>query len=846
MRKLFLLFAVFLSVFAGLIGAADLSTGKGASAYGDYYSTNYPSYAWDASNATSSEWTTNNAAGAMRNNTVDLNSTYTYNVTSLVFRGYDGSDSYYYQRLYAYYSNDNSTFTLGGSITGNTLGNRVINFSSGIQARYWRFSVGDPVGDGIYGYTSYAGIYGTALIPVADSLSISEPSNSTFIASNFTGTFNFSSVTSSTALVWIYLDGTKYFLGNYSTNSTNSTVYSGLAYGSHNYTILVQPATGSNVTESRYFSLSPYAFVGSPSLSSSAYETTNESFGVQILIDMANLKVSGGSLYWNNSAYANDTGSFSNYSGILNRTLAIPLLQVNNSNVVSFWNVSLVWIGNGTVWVVNSSNSSQALYFAYYPANFTASPSTVAEGSPLTETTGVTALYSYATLAVTNYLNGTGATATNSGGNWESTITAPTTAGAYVAFGTLNVSFGGASRLANSSNASVTVSAISLSNCSASTDYALNFTFLDEESLGSIYASMGATFNVTNADNASISHEFSFSWSNVTVARLCISPASAEILVTSIQEYDSNNASIYPLRRYFLANATLTNSSQNVNLLLLDQSLATLTGITLEDSAGVDQVGFTIQATRYYPGEGVYRLVGMGKTDEDGLASIYLKRNDASYRFFAYEESELVAAFEPLQIVTCDPGLTYCTVALILSTSTLETYFMKAVNLAVSCAWNNSTLNYVCPYSDPSGTNPSGVRLRCVRVGTYTGVNSSVCDESSTEVSGSLNCTLGDISNKIFFCSFDASYSPPVNLVAEFIDGWTSAGTLAESGAAPIITLAIVVAFGLMGSWNPVTLVAGSMVGVVLSWGVGALNAPWPAILALIIAALVIIVKMRT
>lgn len=127
-----------------------LTGGKACSSTVNYSST--CANAVDGNNAT--DWISNNgAAGA--NLTVDLNATYSYNVTAMDWRSFDTTGANGYAGINTSTSTDGVTWQVCQTVTGNTAGYRQFNCTGRI-ARYVRWDLTSPFGDGIYGYTSEA------------------------------------------------------------------------------------------------------------------------------------------------------------------------------------------------------------------------------------------------------------------------------------------------------------------------------------------------------------------------------------------------------------------------------------------------------------------------------------------------------------------------------------------------------------------------------------------------------------------------------------------------------------------------------------------------------------------
>lgn len=162
----------------------------------------------------------------------------------------------------------------------------------------------------------------------------------------------------------------------------------------------------------------------------------------------------------------------------------------------------------------------------------------------------------------------------------------------------------------------------------------LNFTMIDEADGTQINGSANATtFQATfllgacssnllknyTIDNISVTDsEFDFCTANYT------SPfyADMEAFYTAAGYVD---------KQYFFNNATLTNTTNEINLYLLDEDDALEFFISVEQD--LDPVtDATINIEKYFVGEGIYKTVEIDETDTDGELTSFLDL-DKKYRF---------------------------------------------------------------------------------------------------------------------------------------------------------------------------------------------------------------------
>jgi hypothetical protein len=543
---------------------------------------------------------------------------------------------------------------------------------------------------------------------------------------------------------------------------------------------------------------------------SPAYELTNQSFRLYVNGSrLSTVNSLTAFLTWNSTNYTATSvtnTSDQNYTFVFN---VVPgVLQVNNSNVTLNYTFR-VGFTNGTFGPnQTTSDEGQNLYYAQYFTAFVISPAAQTEGEPVflnsTIANFTDGISGYA-LAVTGTWNATTSTSTTNASNYTNAFTAPLIGNATVNITgsmALNLSYLGQSRAATSGLNWSIIYIINITNCSSSTAYIVNFTFFDEETLAAVYSNLGITINFTSPSGL-VSRTYNFSFVNVTVAPICVSPAGI-YLSNSILDYWSNNATSYPHRNWYHANTTLTTTSPTITALYLESvaSGAILTQFSLAQQSGLPAAGYTIHLTRFYPTLNQYLLIAMLKTGSTGLGSTYLRPNNAvQYRFFAFNESTEVEAFDP-QTVPCDPGATQCSVSLQLTGDPLESFFPKLRNFVSACTNTSSAgIDYInCTYSDPTATVTS-VRLEVLEVGSWTGT--PVCDTTSTSVSGSIVCSLGNATGRTFTYYLWAAYSPPLIAESGTLDLSGAVNQYGSSGLGLFIAAMGVIAIGFMGLSSP-------------------------------------------
>lgn len=691
-------------------------------------------------------------------------------------------------------------------------------------------------------------------------LTIHAPTNTSYIDDNLTLNFTGVSNTSTSFSCWGFLDGAYTALGNATNNTPTTHAFTSVDPGLHNVTVACDNA-GMNSSATVFATTAFYNFTEtlSPSRNYTYEAAGNLPAGfhsvAQIADNVANVSAF---LYWNAStrlyscSACNNTDA--NYSGLIDfqRSVVSDLVTANNTNVSYFWSYNVTYT-NGTVAVVNGSTYTMPVWWSYYSSSVSATPSSVYSGLNFTAALAYAAPAIGATTVnrsapVTSFLtfNGSNTTigpnVTPSG--VSATLTAPALANASDAW-TLSASFlinltefGYSSLVYRDASHSATVDVYLgvLTNCTNGTA-AFNFTFFQEENPTTVLnASMAAAFTVWDV-NRTVNTTYNFSWSNVSSAAVCLSALPLSVSVDSFQTFESNYATAYPARSYFLANASASNSSTvNKSLYLLDSVNAKLVQFTVSDTAGNDLAGYTIQAARYYPDLDQYLLVAMGKTGSDGTTGMYLLPNDVWIRFYAYNGTVLVQTFDP-QVISCDPAASYCSVVLIIDGTPLETYFSKAQSVAVDCSYNSSATRYTCVYSDPSASL-SFARLQVWQQGPLQ--NSTVCDTNGTSAAGSLYCDFNVTAGTSFYAAFSVGFSPATVVFGEALE---VLGTYAFAGtpAGWLIAFLLFMAVSGVALWDPSYSVILGLGSLALSLFMGLVFFSWAAFMGLVVAGAIVV-----
>jgi len=308
--------------------------------------------------------------------------------------------------------------------------------------------------------------------------------------------------------------------------------------------------------------------------------------------------------------------------------------------------------------------------------------------------------------------------------------------------------------LTNSSNSGLiltesvnqTVSLINLSFCSSATNMTLNFTAQNEENLTALnnWNFLG-TFEYW-IGSGNVRKNVSLNKLNVNSSALCINPAgNLTYYSDAIIQYEKTD---YVKRNYYLYNASLTNSTQNITLYLLESSAATAFIISVKDGSQLPITDAYIYIQRNYPGTGAFQTVAMAKTDGNGNTVGHFETETEDYRIIVMKDGIIIYT-SPIQKVYC--SATPCTLP-IQTESAGVSGWAKIGNLSnllyYGPTYNSSNGLISYTYVDTSGTTHYG-KLLVYTINSGTG-KEYICNISSTSNAATLTCNVSNITGTVY------------------------------------------------------------------------------------------------
>lgn len=287
----------------------------------------------------------------------------------------------------------------------------------------------------------------------------------------------------------------------------------------------------------------------------------------------------------------------------------------------------------------------------------------------------------------------------------------------------------------NTSSYNQTVSPSNISTC-ASGD-SINFSIWNEQTLTPLSADFDATFTWKLNLSSELSKNNSFDLSAAQSHTFCVNDANRTFYTDMNIEINSSG---YTSRKFNFNNYELTNTTKNVRLYLLNESLGTDVIITLKDSGLTPLEDYTITIYRRIESTGEFILVENDITDVFGQIVTNLIENEVNYRFEFYDEDNVLVKTIPNALIVC--RATICSVQFVIEDTTdLFADFDDIDNHVSSLLFNSDTNTTTFAWTDNTGQNVKH-RLLVERVsfnGTVT-----LYDQNSSASSGILYYSVGD------------------------------------------------------------------------------------------------------
>jgi hypothetical protein len=542
-----------------------------------------------------------------------------------------------------------------------------------------------------------------------------------------------------------------------------------------------------------------------------------------------NFSIQGTNL--NNLTWKNATFNVWNYSGNLFNSTTITLSgnQTNNTLFIDdfilgnyFWNVYGCY-GNTTYTNCSWSNDGN-FTFQYRPFNLdnqTYTSTNIYETSKQTYTANITTIPTILNVisrfvyngteiktATTNCLSGVCyinisfdiplvyAETINATSYWNITLFDGTSS---YSFNTIESSF-----VQN-------VSRIHLELCNTTyPTQTLNFTAWNEKNLTRINKFSFAGSFETWLGSGTVRRNQSFQNTSVdSQFTLCLIPNLTIFTDAQIRYAFDNENESYITRDYYFQNASITNSSQDIRLYLLEAEDSTTFIVKAQDQKLSYVQDALVYIQRYYPEDGTFKTVQIAKTDSSGETIGFYETEIPDYKHIIIKNGVILLETSPQKVVGKEVPFT-----LLFTVGSALNYpwsvFEPNPNILTSLTYNQTTKLVSFTYIDSTGSTTLG-RLTILELSKSNNTVRVIYNSSSSESSATLtyNMSAEGEGNFVAYGYIQATNSNVYNFIIA-----TAKDILDRTGL--LVGFFIILTAGFAFIWNPTAGVVGVEGSIIL------------------------------
>lgn len=320
-------------------------------------------------------------------------------------------------------------------------------------------------------------------------------------------------------------------------------------------------------------------------------------------------------------------------------------------------------------------------------------------------------------------------------------------------FWNLTIFDGTTSSTQNSSTFFQNISRIHLELCNATfTTKALNFSLFDEQNLTRLIPmSFGGTFNQwlgsgTTKRNNSISK-------NATEVNLCLFPNHSISIIEAIIDYNEITTGDYTQRNYFFQNYNISSTQQDIPLYVMLSASSTSFILKVQDENLLPVSDALIETHRFYPGEGIFKIVQIARTDDNGKSIGFFVTETVDYKFIIKKNGVVLLETGQQKVI---PETSPFTLTFNIGGNLGESWTSQndIPNLISNLTWNEASGVVTYTYIDTSSNFTSSRLLVQQQSLVNTTAYLTVCNDTSVLSSSTITCTVGNSSGFYIASSF--------------------------------------------------------------------------------------------
>ena len=299
------------------------------------------------------------------------------------------------------------------------------------------------------------------------------------------------------------------------------------------------------------------------------------------------------------------------------------------------------------------------------------------------------------------------------------------------------------------------VTRIHLESCNATfPTQSLNFTAHDEQTLDRINPFSFDGFFEFWTGGGSVVRNNSIA-TNATNVTVCLSP-NVTIKTDAIIDYDASTLTTYTNRFYYFDDKEINNISQDIFMYLLESASSTSFILKVQDESLLPVTSAIIEIHRWYPGEGIFRLVQIAKTDGNGKSIGFFETETVDYKFIIKKDGVILFETPDDERQKVVPEVSPFTLTFNTGDPLGEPWkgHEDISNLNSTLVWDDTSGFVTYVYIDNSG-DLTLARLLVIKESLVNSTNDTViCNDTSTLFSATLSCNVGNNSGFYVASSF--------------------------------------------------------------------------------------------
>jgi len=234
----------------------------------------------------------------------------------------------------------------------------------------------------------------------------------------------------------------------------------------------------------------------------------------------------------------------------------------------------------------------------------------------------------------------------------------------------------------------------------------------------------------------------SFDESSTADLKLCITPTGRTQYSNAQIEYkfEDENITFIP-RNYFFQNKTLTNVSEEINLLLLEAEDSTSFIIKVQDQKLSPVTEALVYIQKYYPADGTFRTVQIAKTDSNGETLGFYETETVDYRHIIIKNGVILLQTAQQKVVGKSVPYTL-TFTIGTALGYPWTSFEDSENVTTTLDFDKDTNIVTFSYIENTTGYVSSAQLLVYQNSLTNSTAVVICNVTSSEASATLICDL--------------------------------------------------------------------------------------------------------